>query len=205
MDALISKKMPSRTSGFSLLEILVAAAVMILLIGLALPAFNSIRGGTTLSNAGNTLLDTFALARLRAAGRNEDISIRFYSAKEGSWTAIQTVIPAADPADARSLDPIRDLPAGFVVSDASSISPLLANLNQNSVSVPGRGNLRCKEIRFKPDGSLDGAVTTTNNFITLLTERDLHKVPAAPSGGLDANFYVLQINPITGGISYYRP
>ncbi len=67
-----------RRRGFSLTEILIVIAIIVLMLALALPAFNFISGGRSIDGAQNTLSALLARARTEAVGVQEIRGVLFY-------------------------------------------------------------------------------------------------------------------------------
>src|SRR5262245_27490547 len=65
-------------SGFSLTEILIVIALIVLLLALALPAFNFISGGRSIDGAMNGISAFLARARTEAVGVQEIRGVMFY-------------------------------------------------------------------------------------------------------------------------------
>src|SRR5436190_15437159 len=64
--------------GFSLTEILIVIAIIVLLLALALPAFNFISGGRSVDGAMNGISAFLARARTEAVGLQEMRGVMFY-------------------------------------------------------------------------------------------------------------------------------
>jgi len=65
-------------SGFTLTEMLVVIGVMVLLIGLAVPAFRSLSGSNSIEGASNVVSASLARARAQALGLQRPHGIAFY-------------------------------------------------------------------------------------------------------------------------------
>src|SRR4051794_30107299 len=68
----------SRRRGFSLTEILIVVALIVLLMALALPAFNFITGSRSTDAAYNTISAMLSRARTEAVGLQEIRGVMFY-------------------------------------------------------------------------------------------------------------------------------
>ena len=64
--------------GFTLIELMVVMAIIVLLLGLALPAFNLIRGSRSVEGAQNQLSALLARARNRAIGLQKPVGVMFF-------------------------------------------------------------------------------------------------------------------------------
>jgi uncharacterized protein (TIGR02596 family) len=68
----------NRQSAFSLVELIVVAAVIAVIIGFAVPAANNLIKGSQLTQGSQTFIDIFAFARQSAISRNRAVELRFY-------------------------------------------------------------------------------------------------------------------------------
>jgi uncharacterized protein (TIGR02596 family) len=68
----------NRQSAFSLVELIVVAAVIAVIIGFAVPAANNLIRGSQLTQGAQAFADIFAYARQYAISRNRQVEIRFY-------------------------------------------------------------------------------------------------------------------------------
>ncbi len=188
--------------GFSLLELLVVMGVIALLLALAIPAFNSIGGGNNLARAGNQLGDALALARQLAMAQNRDVAVRLITSPTDFYIdRFQIVAPGASAVDDDILSRIETLPIKVMVSSAASISPLVSSAETGITTLPGGGTVSHYQIRFNAEGML----ASSGAFLTLHAPTDADKVPSSSVAAFDANFYTIQINPITGSLAIHRP
>jgi hypothetical protein len=86
-----------------------------------------------------------------------------------------------------------------VISPDASLSPLLtAEPNvSGTATVPGHGSIAYCGFRFRANGSTDNAVTEANSFLTLQNAKTLGTTPV--------NYYTIQVNPVTGKTTIFRP
>jgi uncharacterized protein (TIGR02596 family) len=68
----------NRQSAFSLVELIVVAAVIAVIIGFAVPAANNLIKGSQLTQGSQTFADLFSFARQSAMSRSRPIEVRFY-------------------------------------------------------------------------------------------------------------------------------
>jgi uncharacterized protein (TIGR02596 family) len=192
-----------RVHGFSLVELLVVMAILILLAAATMPALQSTLVGSNLNRAGLLVGDQIQLARQEAVARNCEVRIVFYNLTNGAtkgWCGLQVfrVEQSSDQASSVAITRVVGLPDGIVVSSNPNLSPLLtAYANTSMTNLPGKGSVEMAEIRFRGNGFLSGGVTSSNNFLTL---QNANAVGVPP-----ANFYSLQVNPVTGKIAALRP
>jgi uncharacterized protein (TIGR02596 family) len=192
-------------AAFSLVELLVVIAILAVLAAVAFPAVSSILAGSTINRAGITATDSILRARQEAVTRSREVQVLFYNfstpASAQGWRGFQ-VFRVEQSATGRTIVPssrITLLPEGAVISSNAALSPLLfadANL-QGTTNLPAYGSASYAGFRFRPNGSVSSEINLTNNFLTLQG--------GSSSGNPPPNYYTLQINPVTGKITAYRP
>ncbi len=184
-------------AAFSLIEILGVIAIVSLMSILTLPAILSTVQRSQLPQGGQLLSDSMRIARSEAITRNSEVEIRFFNIK-GAYRAFQIFDFYKDKEEGLPITPLKWLPTGIVIADAK-ISPLLDETYGTSGTTDLAGFLEVAycSIRFRSNGSLK---KTPGNFpyLTVLSESDL----SHPS---KANLFILQLDPVTGRQTIYRP
>jgi type IV fimbrial biogenesis protein FimT len=69
------KAMPIQSLAFTLVELLIAIAILVVLIGIAIPAYNDMTLGSKLRSQANDLAAGIVLARSEAIKRNQTVSL----------------------------------------------------------------------------------------------------------------------------------
>ncbi len=192
-----------KSAGFSLVELLVVTGIIMLLAALSMMAFGSIFSGSQLSRGGNLVADTLLLARQEAVTRNQEIEVRFYriGGGTGTWRAVRVlkILETSNGQTNQAISRTVLLPDGVVFSAVAALSPLLENGSiSGTETLPGYGAAAYGGFRFRPGGATDDRINATNNFVTLVEERQRNGSPPP-------NYYALQINPLTGKISVLQP
>lgn len=185
---------------FSLIELLVVMALIAIFSSMAVVAFSGIQRSSGLTRAGSALADTIALARQQAASRNRLVELRIIGlpgAASPSYTAFQLYTTGTNGMLTAPASKIERFPNGIEVADESALSPLLSSTNGTLTNSPLGANLPWKGLTFRPDGTLGGSVSGTNNFITLRHFSDTASPPK--------NYFTIRVNPINGRITTHRP
>lgn len=200
---------PARWQAFSLVELLVVIAVMVILLALLAPAFQNVGRALSLTTASQSLAGSLMEARGAALTRNRSVEIRFYNLppKEGvgppATRAFRAFVLDEEGTSSQPLNRIRYLPTGIVLAEEEEFSSLLspATLSQDTEDLPGQAAATYHSFRFKPDGSTNLDPSRAGGwFVTLRPESAELK-----ANGLPANFVTIQIDPVTGLLRQFRP
>jgi len=193
-------------SAFSLIELLVVMGVIILLMALIVPAFNSIGRSTNLTVAAQQLADQFNAARQQAIARNRQVELRIYKIPDEAdstlaYRALRVFVLNND-GSVQSRDRLQKFPKGIVISENSSGSTLSAlAASTTNEDLPGFGASPYVYLRFRPDGSTGlNAAPTLKWFWTLVNSKG-----PLEANGLPANFATIQLDPLTGRPKLFRP
>jgi len=187
---------------FSLIELLVVMAVIGILLAASMPALTSLTAGSNLNRAGLLVGDQIALARQEAVSKNREVQIVFYNMTNGAnpgWRAlgILRIEQTSSGKSAKPVSRIIQLPENVIISSSTSLSPMLAAGTTGATNIPTLGNVQYSAIRFRPNGSLVSGFGTANSTLTLQN--------ATAQGEPPPNYYTIQVNPLTGRVSVYRP
>ncbi len=194
-----SRHSPHR--GFTLIELLLVMSLVGILSSFVLPSIISISHGANLNAAGQMVADQLALARQEAVSKNRDMEVRFYRLADGgaaSWRALQLLRIEQSGTGAITVASSRlcTLPKGIEIAD-DTLSPLISSSSRSgTAALPAQGSVAYRAFRFRADGSLE-ATAGNHHYLTL--------VSAADSANPPANYYTIQISPLTGKVSVFRP
>ena len=86
----------SKNQGFTLIELMVAVAVLAILMALAVPSFTAYQQRATLRGAGDQLVNYWANARLAAVRENRNVIVSFRSAGTSMCLGATTAAVACD-------------------------------------------------------------------------------------------------------------
>lgn len=190
-------------TGFSLVELLIVMAIVMVLAAAAIPSIDAVLRGSNLTRGGQLIADQLALARQEAVSRNRDVEVRFYQISDGDgkeWKAVQflRIEQGLNGPTTNLASRLLLMPDGIHMAARDNLSPLITTpAIAGSQDMGARGNLSYAGFRFRADGSLDSSMDDSRNYVTVSSIRDTANPPA--------NFYTIQINPLTGKASIFRP
>jgi uncharacterized protein (TIGR02596 family) len=212
---------PSRSQGFSLVELLVVLTVAAILLSLAIPGVMGITRGYQLTTTSDLLLNQFNLARQAALSNSHLVQVRIYhlpdynaepTASRTTYRAIQC-FTEGDPGSAGTppLTPLTKtvfFPTPVIISTVTSpnLSPLLTGTTGTLTSAGSSdpvlavygSNYDYLWFHFKPNGTTD--LTTIANSFTLILEND-----ASAATGLPHNYRTIEIDPAIGTSRSFAP
>ena len=192
------------------MELLVVMSILALLIGLSAPAVTSSLRASSLSGAGEILVDHLNHARQTALSRNVPVEVRLYKLPGHGQTA--TASPTAYRAvqsfllDEDAAIPLTK-PQYFTQPVLCSSDPAESSLLDNTLlpekspgpadAIPIYGtNYAYRSFYFKPGGTT--SLPHADAFLTLVLEND-------KSLSEGANFFTVQIDSATGRPRTFRP
>jgi uncharacterized protein (TIGR02596 family) len=189
----MKRLIPSATlsrRGFSLIEMLVVVAIVVMLLALATPALTRTMQASRLSSAGESMMGAIAEAQQTAFSNNTPVDIRFFSFVEDLdqspvfhsyqlFKITQTTQGSGGSATIKeAITPVGNLirlPEGIVIPTDSALSYALSgsgtslpDTKENStVGYSGVSGATYSAIRFMPDGTCRTVGSTTNGLATL--------------------------------------
>lgn len=204
---------------FTLLELIVVVAIILLLVALVTPAVGPLLRASNVTKGAGMLVDELNLARQTALTQNRDVEVRFYqlgSKTDGQnlqYRAFRAFLSdAINPAAAQPLSGVKYLPEPVIISSDVKVSTLL------DYGGTGRSGLvRAQELL--PEGATPASYVSfvfrsTGGtslkpvdppdgrwFLTLFLEN----APKNPATGLPDNYFTAQVEPVTARVRTYRP
>ena len=201
---MMNRSSPHSSQAFSLTELLIVMAIVGLLASLTMPAFSSIVSGNGISKGGQILGDQIIFARQEATTKNRNVELRFISMPNGllsGYSAMQLWMTDETGTNSTPLGKLQKLPEGVLIASNDVLSPLLkADSSVGGVMTILSQSTAQHYVGFliRSSGALSSAITTDNNFLTIVAARDADKTPPK-------NYYAVQVNPVTGRVTIQRP
>lgn len=198
-------------SAFSLVEMLVVIAIMVILMAIVIPASSSLMGGMNISSSAAMVNDELNFARQTALSRNRDVEVRFYKlgtkfdANDKKFRGFRSfLIEGVDSSSWKPLSRVKKLSEPVIISSDATYSSLLDTgggngLVQSNENLPGSGNVDYVSFLFRANGDTSLKPVTKKWFLTLYSEK------AVNNSGLPANYFTVQVDPVTGRTRSYRP
>lgn len=214
-------------SAFTLVEMLVVIAVILVLLGLVVPATVTLLRGSQLTQGGDMLMAQLDFARQAALSRNRTVQVRVCRPTGGRYTAIMPLYVATVMSSSGVVTqtytavakPIT-LPTAVIIDAGSALSTILNPSGGSPVTAlstdPGLGSFgtayQYVAFQFKPDGSTDlvsqtspsissgTAGTTSLWFLTVHSQVDGDALTTPPP-----NYYAIQVDAYNGHVRQFRP
>jgi len=222
-----------RRRGFSLIELLTVLAIMAILVGLTGPSLIQALQGTSMTRAAASVQNTLKAAHQYALSLQNTVAVRFYQIPKttGNFSALQLfeVTPQVDPTTGvvsttlntyTPLTPVINLPAPNIMIPNTgteystlldpAVDPALLTTQdpssetdvQTPITIPvyglGYGYI---DFRFLPNGATNLPLTSptgaSNNYYVTIA--------ASTQAAAPKNFYTIQVDPLTGKVTFYRP
>lgn len=212
---------PLKHKGFTLIEMMVVVAMIALIVAAVAPMVFSTLISTRLASAGETLAGQLSLAHQIAVSRNMTVEVRFYQYEDpespSSLSAVRAlaIMQASETGSAsqlgKQLTDTYYLPSGIAIGQTEALSPLLASSAIRSEAdrekiIKRSSNARYKAFQIRGDGTTNIEQLMRNeympnkSYVTLAEDRAIGNGQSVPK-----NFYAVQIDPVTGRTTSYRP
>jgi len=185
-----------RPRAFTLIELLIVIALIVVLTALTVPAVVSLRDSWQMTAASGNLLGMLDLARQTALARNRSVVVRFYLRADADAYDAFGAFVVEDDGERHPLIRRQHLPAGLLLS----ANPAHADPPESATGTetfPDGSQAAYSEFRFRRDGSTDLA-PSQHWFLTLLRERDRNE--PTPK-----RFMTFLIEPTSGHVQSFQP
>jgi uncharacterized protein (TIGR02596 family) len=191
-----------RRSAFSIIELLVVVGIIGVLMVLMLPAVSSLMRSSDLTRAGQMLADQVNLARQMASAQSTVIEVRLIEIPgRTGYTGIQ-IWKADSTGTPKAARPLARLPQAVAISANPAHSAAIGNMNDTKGKMPAGSpvaNADYVALQIRPSGFVTPVIGMSSLFFTVMPEA------RTTTASLPANYFMLQINPLTGAPLVYRP
>ena len=205
-------------AAFTLTELLVVVAIIVVMTSLMGPTLNSALRGTALTQGADKVIGVLSMARQTAITKGQTVEVRFYSYVDretpgdtGQYHALQA-FSIDDAGNAVPLLKSQALPQTVVMATnsfgANPSSTLLSLANPTApsqVAIPRvKNSYTCSSFRFYRSGSTDLLLrgADTNWCVTVVNAADLL---GAGASTLPKNYTTVVIDPYNGSLRTFRP
>ena len=183
---------------FSLIELLAVVAVMMVVMLLIVPGFNSISDANKINEAGYLIMDQIDAARQQAAVSGSTVEVRFL--KKGGdthYTGMQLFASGT-----KAVGKVVALPQGVAILANNTFSPWLDTMTHGTMPASNTGWDRAvyRSYKVRSSGVIEPVPSTPNElYVTAGYDR------TATSSGTLSNYATVQVSPYTGRPFLYRP
>lgn len=193
-----------RSAAFSLLELLVVLAFAGVVLGVSLPAVNSIGRGRDLSKSAQDLAALLDLARAHARSHNVRVEVGFASDASGLHAA---VISAREGANFTPVSRVRHFPGVRLASVEGGGRPaadlVLGESRPGSLPSFVQSGLTFDHVlEFNSRGE---ARAVDNELVRCIEIGLLPNVAGTTPGALTKNFRTVQVAGLSGGVAVFAP
>jgi uncharacterized protein (TIGR02596 family) len=204
----------SRSSGFSLVELLIVITIIVIMASLMGPTLNSALRGTALTQASDKVIGVLSIARQTAVSKAQTVEVRFYSytnkelpGDTGQGHGIQA-FTVDDSGNYSPMMKAQILPNSVIISASTNLSTLLSNGTNATPTnaIPRAGsNYTYASFQYYRSGSTSLAATSLATNIWSVTVVNASDMNGANSNSLPLNYTTIVIDPYNGSLKTYRP
>lgn len=205
MEPILTRPSPPfrHPAGFTLLEILIVVAIVLLMTTLTLPVINSVVTGHRIADTGARVAALIERARIHATVSHRIVGVRFFqgtNSAEFTAVALVEMIPNSDRTLAtNTLSRPFHLPETLILSQAhSSLLGTNSSVGTGSASLSGSNPRPFRDFLIFPDGSTSLVNFPSNPHLAVLSRMDAKKTDGP------ANPFVLSIDPLTCRVTTHR-
>lgn len=208
---------PRKRWGFTLVEMLVVMAIMLILIMLSVVAVQNVSRGVEITSSASTMQDMLNLARQTALSTNCPVEVRIYQVPPKNGTVAQgnfvyraVGIYQLEQNGARPIGKLNFLDGTARLADSEKYGPLLKFTPLAKSILPSVDSSQKKEFeyryfQYRPDGStsLDASPATAGGDTWHVMIYGGHDV--VEDGEPPKNYASVQLDPVTGRTEVFRP
>jgi uncharacterized protein (TIGR02596 family) len=204
------RRKSGKAPAFTLIELLVVITIMALLMAVATPFVASTLQANRLTAAGDSLLFKLSSAIQIAGTENRPVELRFYFFNDGRVSgchASQLFYYDQSTNKSTPMEAAAYLGENSVVMLDGTASPIFSTAqssgSQGTADIePFKSKSAIyKRIIFYPNGSTNLDVPLRTSYLTLVGMSDAERNKST----IAANYYIIQIDPVTGRASSFRP
>jgi uncharacterized protein (TIGR02596 family) len=206
MERKMNRSRTQQVAAFSMIELIVVVAIMIVLMALVVPPMGSLLDASRMEQGGKTVFDQFAYARQLASTRNNAVEVRLINIPGIStqgYSGIQLFVSGTG-STAVPGGKIAYLPQSIAISpDSTTLSKLLCYLTVSGTMSVAGSSVPYVSFFLRPSGAVVPVVTGTNRnnlYVTVVQAR----YSGTGSASVPPNFATIQLNPDTGTPLLFR-
>lgn len=152
-----------RRSGFSLIEVMIALALVVLVLMLGLPALSSALASLRVRAVAEGILAGLQIARTEAVRRNQPVSFRLDSETGGGWSVLLvsdgSVLQAKPSSEGGSINVQADLGTTLTFNNLGQRTTPAGGVLSFSLTNPvgdcqPSGSIRCLSLLVQPSGEV---------------------------------------------------
>lgn len=199
----------SRSSAFTLVEVVVVLAIVTIIFAIGAPYTFSSMQAASLTSVGDTIMQKISLAQQRAVTENRVTALQFYFyEKDGIKACHAMQMVSVDPAT----NVVTPLEEPVYWSDGRALvlngplSPVFANIPAadagDALDEPFKSlEAKISRVRFYPGGGTSLATPLRQSYLTVVNSNKFREDMTEPP----PNYYTIQIDPVAGRSRSYRP
>ena len=196
-------------SSFSLVELLVVIAIIGIVAALSTGAYTQILRSSSLAAGTQSFRGALDFSRQSAITHNADVEFRLYTNASGDFQSYQSFLVASGATNALTKPTFLPKPVviSFKGNSGGKYFSTFDSSAQSAIPMVTAGTTPAGVFRFSSTGGMKLASGTSfasaanTAYFTLIIPTD----PVSASTGLPKNFSLIQLDPISGQTSTYRP
>lgn len=184
---------------FSLVELLVVVAIVGIIAALTVPGLSSMMQASDLARGGQLVTDQVNLARQIASAKNTVVEMRFIELPERAGFGALQLWNADSTGGMKAANRMITLPQSVTIAPNPPLPGAMASLPSTNTMQAGNATTRYAALQIRPSGQVTPTMSMSNLFFAVVPTAFANE-PRLPT-----NYFLLQINPLTGVPLVYRP